>query len=74
MKLIVEKRKELDMCFIVIETALYLLWAHLDYFALQAIPATVSSAVRQSSCEFNGILSSQIALVATILTKYFFCS
>ena len=43
MKLIVEKKTELDMCFIIVETSMYLLWAHLDYFALQAIPMSGSN-------------------------------
>ena len=43
MKLIVEKKRELDMCFVIMETALYLLWAHLDYFTLQCMPSIGSS-------------------------------
>lgn len=43
MKLIVEKKTELDMCFIIIETSMYLLWAHLDYFAIQTIPIAGSN-------------------------------
>ncbi|KAK7605078.1 hypothetical protein V9T40_006936 [Parthenolecanium corni] len=54
MKLVVEKRRELDMCFIIIETAMYLLWAHLDYFALQAVPMTgPSSSTLTSSAKFG---------------------
>lgn len=49
MKLVVERRRELDMYFIIIETAMHLLWAHLDYFTLQAIPLTGSNASHLNS-------------------------
>lgn len=56
MKLVVEKRRELDMGFIIIETAMYLLWAHLDYFALQAVPMTRPSTLPLNS---SGMLTNR---------------
>uniref|UniRef100_A0A1B6KID0 Uncharacterized protein n=2 Tax=Graphocephala atropunctata TaxID=36148 RepID=A0A1B6KID0_9HEMI len=34
-----DKRQELESCEFVIENCLYLVWAHLDYYMLQAIPS-----------------------------------
>lgn len=55
MKLVVEKKRELDACFVIVETALYLLWAHIDYFTLQGIPTIGSPTdLNVSSCKYIG--------------------
>lgn len=32
------QKKEIDYCIFIIENALFIIWAHLDYFLLKAIP------------------------------------
>lgn len=38
-----KKRQEMDYCAFIIEHCLYLIWAHLDYFMLKAIPRMKNS-------------------------------
>lgn len=33
-----DKKAELESCVFIVENCLYLLWSHLDYYMLQAIP------------------------------------
>ncbi|KAL1493157.1 hypothetical protein ABEB36_011268 [Hypothenemus hampei] len=40
---LVQKNTELDHCAFIIENSLYIIWAHLDYFMLRAIPNPRSS-------------------------------
>ncbi|XP_065223054.1 nuclear pore complex protein Nup205 [Planococcus citri] len=65
MKLIVEKKRELDMCFVIMETALYLLWAHLDYFTLQCIP-TIGSSMADSSRNVSSSKFGESGRVCTV--------
>jgi len=39
MRLVAAMKKELNLYLLIIESALYLCWAHLDYYLLRAIPA-----------------------------------
>ncbi|KAJ8924600.1 hypothetical protein NQ315_000750 [Exocentrus adspersus] len=44
-----KKKKELRYCAFIIENALYLIWAHLDFYMLKAIPKPKSYGYTQSS-------------------------
>lgn len=55
-----DKKQELESCEFVMENCLYLVWAHLDYFMLQAIPSKtlgVAKPLGQSKSFENGVFT-----------------
>ncbi|RZC40322.1 nuclear pore complex protein Nup205 [Asbolus verrucosus] len=55
-----KKRKEMQYCYFIIENAIYLIWVHLDYYMLKAIPKVknFASLTLNSSLTTNTTLAS----------------
>lgn len=48
-----KKKMEIDYCNFAIEHCMYLIWCHLDYYMLKAIPRTKNFGLMNSSAPFN---------------------
>lgn len=48
-----KKKMEIDYCTFIIEHALYIIWVHLDYYMLKAIPKTKNFGLLNTSVSFS---------------------
>ncbi|KAF7266032.1 hypothetical protein GWI33_020609 [Rhynchophorus ferrugineus] len=55
-----KKRKEMDYCAFIIENSLYLIWAHLDYYMLRAIPKPRNAGYIQPNTSLSNIVDATL--------------
>ncbi|XP_024081657.1 nuclear pore complex protein Nup205-like [Cimex lectularius] len=48
-----DKKRELDLCFFIIEHCMYIVWTHLDYYMLRGISNKVLGTTKQTNKSFN---------------------
>ncbi|XP_074042758.1 nuclear pore complex protein Nup205 [Leptinotarsa decemlineata] len=53
-----KKKKEINYCAFIIENSLYLIWLHLDFYMLKAIPRVENYGNRNASFKMEGTLAS----------------
>nr|XP_023028038.1 nuclear pore complex protein Nup205 [Leptinotarsa decemlineata] len=53
-----KKKKEINYCAFIIENSLYLIWLHLDFYMLKAIPRVENYGNRNASFKIEGTLAS----------------